>query len=270
MNNNNYSNNKNHIKNTFKESVINEWTLSNWEARVEQLPEVNAAGLVGITELTGGTINKTFKAITKKGTWVVRFNNDELPGIHRPTEAKVLEAIQPLTIAPKLIANNLKKGYLITEYFEGELWTQDDLNNPEKLMQLAMHLKPLHAIPFESKRTELVFRLVEYIHYFSKMDASLKSAINATVSELNKLGFWKKQSQLLHFDLNPLNIISEGEHIRIIDWEYAGAGHPVIEWCVIQSYAQNDLSKILSQFAAIDYHSKVQELIDLMMEMWDQ
>ncbi|WP_154222474.1 phosphotransferase [Marinicella rhabdoformis] len=263
------SNNRNDDKTTVvKDSVINDWGLNQWEEKVAELPEVRKAGYQSLTELIGGTINKTFKVKTQRGVYVVRFNNDELPGIHRQTEAQILEAIRPLNIAPKLIVNNFSKGYLITEYFEGEPWQSEDLKNPEKLMQLADKIAPLHQIQFQNKRSELVFRMVEYIHYFSEMDTSLKSSINAIVTELIHLGFWKKQSNLLHFDLNPMNIIDNGQDICILDWEFAGAGHPLIEWCVVQNYAGVDVSEFLPQFPHISYHKKVQELIKLMMEMW--
>ena len=242
--------------------------MNEWIGRIERLAEVKDAGLQDVVELTGGTINKTFKIKTKKGCWVVRFNNNELPGIHRPTEAKILELIRPLSIAPRLIANNVDQGYLITEFFEGELWQAEDLKNPQKLKQLSDKLGPLHRLEFQSKRTELVFRMVEYIHYFSQMDAKLKSAINTLVTELIYLGFWKKQNKLLHFDLNAMNIIDNGNDICILDWEYAGAGHPLVEWAIVQNYAGADISCDVPQFPHIGYHKKVQELINLMMEMW--
>ncbi len=261
-------NNSSSIKNSIKESVVQEWTLHEWGQRVALLPEVAAAGLLDIEALTHGTVNKSFKVTTNKGTWVVRFNNDELPGIHRPTEARILEAIQPLDLAPRLIANHVNQGYLITVFCEGTHWTQSDLSNPQQLRRLAEVLQPLHQIPFSCKRTELVFRLVEYIHYFTKMDDGLKSAINKTVSELSHMGFWQKQKQLLHFDLNPMNIICNGDELKIIDWEYAGVGHPIIEWSVIQNYAGVDIQAQIPEFFGIHYPEKVQKLIDLMMEMW--
>ena len=263
------SNNKDHNKPAvYKESLINDWCLSDWQEKVESLPEIKAAGFHSLIELTGGTINKTFKVKTRQGYFVVRFNNDELPGIHRSTEAQILEIIQPLSIAPKLVTNNFTNGYLITEYFEGEPWKEGDLKSPEKLRQLVEKMAPIHQIQFQSKRTELVFRMVEYIHYFSNMDSELKSAINTLVTELIHLGYWKKQNYLLHFDLNPMNIIDNGKDICILDWEYAGAGHSLTEWCVVQKYAGIDVSEFLPQFPHIGYHKKVQELINLMMEMW--
>ncbi len=253
---------------TYNASVINAWCLEDWEEKVEVLPEIKKAGFQSLTELTGGTINKTFKVKTRQGFLVVRFNNDELPGIHRPTEAQILETIQPLGVSPKLVVNNFSKGYLITEYFEGEPWQEGDLKKPEKLRKLVAKMAPLHQIKFQSKRTELVFRMVEYIHHFSNMDAELKSAINTLVTELIHLGYWKKQNCLLHFDLNPMNVIDNGEDICILDWEYAGAGHPLTEWCVVQNYAGIDVSDFLPHFPHIGYRKKVQELINLMMEMW--
>lgn len=234
---------------------------------ISTLPVVKNAGLLSIEPVHHGTINKTYQVHTQQGIWAARINQNTMPGINRSAEIDILKQIQHLNVAPAMVAYDSEQQYLITEWVSGNSWTPDDLANPELLRKLKAKLQPLHDIFYDNKATYLMARIMEYNLYFSGAADSLKQAINTSVKKLNKTGFWQKQNRLLHFDLHPGNIIGHDDPI-IIDWEYAGSGHPMLEWLVIQHYAESDISAFIPKMYQTAEFEEAHELISLLMELW--
>ncbi len=237
------------------------------EQQLLSIPAVKKAGLLSFEPACQGTINKTYQVETTLGRWAVRLNQNDMPGINRQREIDILTLIQGQDIGPDLIAHDVEKQCLITRWVEGDAWTTDDLANPDLLQRLKVKLGRLHQIHYNNKATYLMARIIEYILFFADASESLKKAISESVKALNQTGFWQKQNRLLHFDVHPYNIIGH-ENPIIIDWEYAGSGHPLLEWLIIQHYAEKDISEQIPRFNMPEEHKEASRLIDLLMELW--
>lgn len=237
------------------------------EQQLLNIPAIKKAGLLSYEPTCQGTVNKTFHVETTLGRWAVRLNENAMPGINRQREVEILSLIKGQDIGPELIAHDVENHYLITRWVDGESWTADDLSNPDLLHNLKVKLSRLHQIEYDNKATYLMARIIEYILFFADASESLKKAISDSVKALNQTGFWQKQNRLLHFDIHPYNIIGY-ENPIVIDWEYAGSGHPLLEWLIIQHYAKNDISELMPRFNMPDEQQEASRLIELLMELW--
>ncbi|VAW39531.1 hypothetical protein MNBD_GAMMA01-962 [hydrothermal vent metagenome] len=194
-----------------------------------QIPEIQQAGLLSYKKICAGTINQTFLVNTKQDKWIVRLNNTAIAGINRKHEALILDLIKPLNISPKIIANNLQREYLITKYIAQSNWSQQDCINQQQL--LINQLTKIHQIDLPTKLPKFSHRLEQYqqdARHLLGNDFKIKH--QKTIQKLEVLGFFNTH-KLIHFDLNHHNLLGTNP-LTIIDWEFAGSGHPIFD-CAI-------------------------------------
>jgi len=229
------------------------------------LPEIEAAGLLSFELIHPGTTNCNWKVHTQQGIWVVRKNAENVPGVDRHVEARVLKTIEPLQIAPKLIAVQPEQGYLITEFLEAHTWSAADCQRPELQARLFEALKSVHNIAINEPDTSVTARVEAYLKRAPEnIRDRYRDLLNEALWQVEQQGFFEQQ-RLCHYDLNHNNIVGYDD-IKILDWEFAGMAHPVLDVAVFGFYEQ--LQRInTAQNAAL--LSATQSLIRLLFEVWN-
>ncbi len=237
------------------------------ENRIQQIPEVQQAGLYRLIPIHHGITNSTYQAETGVGTWAIRLDHNTLPGVNRVVEAKLLQKVCQLGLAPAVVVHDLVAGYLVSHWVDEVVWTAEDFNNPQLLKRLAVKLQRLHQVVYNDPSTRLDCRIEHYLEAFDGISEDIEVAIRKTIDRLSLYGFWQQQNKLVHFDLNPGNIIGHDDPM-IIDWEFAGSGHPLFDWLVIQYYAPQNIP--LPSYVQLDCQEQkeVTRLIQLLMELW--
>ncbi|WP_395377437.1 choline/ethanolamine kinase family protein [Marinicella sp. W31] len=238
----------------------------NAQAYLSDLPEIRAAGLRAFESISIGTTNQNWKVETDEGVWVVRKNAVNVPGVDRHIEARILQLIEPLEIAPKLIAVNPKGGYLITEYLQGPAWATGDCANPALQKKLFEQLKPIHAIELNETSVSVRARVQQYLDLAPRqVKKQHQKQLYALLDDLEQLGFFEQQ-RLCHYDLNHTNIIGHNS-IKILDWEFVGSAHPILDMAVFCVYEQVDSIK---NSGNLELFQLTKKLVDLMFEVWHQ
>jgi thiamine kinase-like enzyme len=191
-------------------------------------------GKVAIEPLAGGITNQNFVVEDETGRYVARICK-ELPllGIDRRNEAACQETASRLGIAPELIHRG--EGLLISRHVSGQTLTSIDLQDLGMIGQVGETLRRLHDgwdtviglvlyfCPFQTIRT--------YVQSAVGLKAPLPDDIEELLHETHGLSLRLSpfRPALCHNDLLPANMIKSGKRLWLVDWEYAGMGHPLFD-----------------------------------------
>lgn len=238
---------------------------NSWHKKLNTIPAIKSAGLVSCEPLTQGKSNQVFKVVTKAGPWVIRINQAQA-GVDRKQENAVLKLIEPLNVFPNIIENNPDHGYLITEFIAEANWQKTDFTQTNKLTTLANQLAKFHTLTYQDDKNRLDNRLQDYLSSFDVVPEQLRIQTEQQIDILEKQQFWPACNTLCHYDLNPTNII--GKQAMFIDWEFAGQGHPLIDWLIMEYESGCDLSDHYPTNINKLWITPCKSLIQSMMTMW--
>lgn len=238
---------------------------NSWHKKLNTIPAIKSAGLISCEPLTQGKSNQVFKITTKAGQWVIRFNHAQA-GVHRDQEHTILKLIEPLDIHPNIIENNPQRGFLIQEYLAEPCWQKSDFTLPTQLTTLANQLAKFHTLTYQDDKNRLDNRLQDYLSSFDVVPEQLRIQTEQQIDILEKQQFWQACNTLCHYDLNPSNII--GQRAMIIDWEFAGQGHPLIDWLIMEYESGCDLHEYYPTNINKQWIVPCKSLIQSMMSLW--
>ncbi len=237
--------------------------------KLNNIEFIQEAGFIRAEAIKHGLNNHSFKAFTEQGIYFVRLNAT-ISGVDRCREALILDHIAPLLITPKVIINNLEDNYLITEWSTGKLWQRDDFKKLRLVTALKKQLSIFHAINYTDTEGQAGSRLDQrLLSYAINQNPTITARLKTHINKLQDLDFWAMNNYLTHFDLNPRNIIGRKPPL-LLDWEFAGQGHPLIDWLIIEHECAVDLS---THYQALDENNwlpSLRVLIQIMMQIWSK
>ena len=187
-----------------------------------------------IERISGGLSNHNFAVRTSGQSYFVRICQ-ELPllGVDRRNEIVCHQAASLRGLAPAIIHH--ERGVLITNFIEGRTLDPVAVRDPAMLPRLAALLGHLHEgwdlltgevlyfCAFQTVRT--------YARTAARLQATLPHDVDRILEDITVLSrrIAPFRPVLCHNDLLPANLIDDGERLWLIDWEYAGAGHPLFD-----------------------------------------
>ena len=235
--------------------------------RLQRIDFIAEAGLIEARPIKHGLNNHSFQVITEQGHYFVRFNA-VIAGVNRQRESKILTIIEPLAISPNVHVNDLQNNVLITDWCRGKLWQKQDFQNNAFVKTLADQLKQFHQIELTEQSLFTDSRLDKRLLNYSKNQKDrIKNHIHRHIDKLTELGFWQANQYLTHFDLNPRNIIGR-QPPMLLDWEFAGLGHPLIDWLIIEYESGQSLEDFYHRYDDNDWLPALRALIQIMMQIW--
>jgi len=197
---------------------------------------------VSIEPLPGGITNQNFRVESEGGTLVARVCR-ELPllGIDRRSEAAAQSAAARLGLAPELI--HQEEGLLVSRHLAGRTLAAADLQDFGLIAHVGSALRRLHDArdavtghlvyfcPFQTIRT--------YARSASELGARLPEGIDELLEDARSLvrRIGPFLPALCHNDLLPANLIWSDGRVWLIDWEYAGMGHPLFDLANVSANA---------------------------------
>uniref|UniRef100_UPI004056EA31 phosphotransferase n=1 Tax=Agathobacter sp. TaxID=2021311 RepID=UPI004056EA31 len=195
----------------------------------------------------GGLTNRTYKAETSNGIYVVR-----LPGegteeiIVRSDEKKSTELACDLGIDAKLHFFDGSTGEKITDYIvDSVTMNAEALRNDENIKKCAGIFKTLHT---SGADTEVPFDVIEmsntYEDFISRHGGTFYEDFHEVKAYINNI----KNSYMVnvkkvpcHNDALCENWVRQGEKMYLIDWEYAGMNDPM--WDLADVSIEADFSE---------------------------
>lgn len=235
--------------------------------RLQGIKFIAQAGLIEARPIKHGLNNHSFQVITEQGHYFVRFNA-VIAGVNRQRESKILSLIEPLAISPKVHVNDLQNNVLITDWCRGKLWQNQDFQNKTFVKTLADKLNRFHQIELTEQPLFTDSRLDKrLLNYAKNQKDRIKNHIHRHIDKLTELGFWQANQYLTHFDLNPRNIIGRKPPM-LLDWEFAGLGHPLIDWLIIEYESGQYLEDFYHHHNDNHWLPALRALIQIMMQIW--
>lgn len=230
---------------------------------MDELPLWGISPPKHIRALTSGLTNRSYMLETGNHKYVLRLNNNNALklGISRRNELRALTAIAGEDFAPDLVYACPNFSYLLTRHIDGLSFAEKAPNQYEKDMLS-------HIVEFYQQEIDLNLTPISYL---CQLQAYYQTALESNLIDTATADAWEQfQPKLEHFesvlpplifchgDLTPGNIIRHNGRIKIIDWEYACAGHPDID-----KLAANLIADTKDQ-----QYSITKEVIDWLARLW--
>jgi aminoglycoside phosphotransferase (APT) family kinase protein len=185
-----------------------------------------------ILPLSGGTSNCSYHVTTAASEFCVRVNDPTSAtlGANHELELQIQDGAAGISVAPRVVYFDSQHRFLITEFVDGRVWTEQDLQQAAQLAKLAATLQHVQQIlpplipPFDiAKRLHALLDVMPTVFVVEQVMA-LCSDIETDDS----------MPKVFHGDLSPANIIERpsGE-LCLLDWEYAGVGHADHDWAML-------------------------------------
>ncbi len=178
--------------------------------------------------LGGGITNHNLKVEVDGERFVLRVAGKDtaLLGIDRELELEATRAAAAAGIGPEVVAFVEPEGWLVTRFLDGEVPPLERMRKPELLRRVAQALRAFHDGPplrgtFDSFRVVERYRETALDRGGEVPPAFVWAQAVATRIEARR---GPRDPVPCHNDLLNANFLDDGEHLWIVDWEYAGMG----------------------------------------------
>ena len=192
------------------------------------------SGPISLQPLAGGITNRNYLVVDDNEQFVARIGGELLVlGIDRRNELQCHRAAESLGVAPPLVYG--ENGVLVSRYIPSRTLDPAAAQEPGLAPRLAGVLRQLHDgwdgvigdilffSPFQASRT--------YVATARRRGAVLPADIDEMLKSVHDLSrtIAPYIPALCHNDMLPANVLDDGRRIWIVDWEYAGMGHPLFD-----------------------------------------
>jgi len=206
--------------------------LDFWSSDVDPIP------------LDGGITNTNFTVDDQGDRFVVRVGDDiPIHGVMRFNEIAAARAAHAAGISPEIVYS--ADGIFIMRFIEGHTLTETEVREPQNLERIIPLIQACHEeIPKHFQGPALVFwpfhvcrnyvrtaregnsRMLDILPRFLDINEELEKSVGDI-----KLVFG-------HNDLLAANFIDDGQHIWLLDWDYAGYNSALFDLANLSSNNQ--------------------------------
>ena len=178
--------------------------------------------------LGGGITNHNLKVGVDGERFVLRVagKDTNLLGIDRSVELAATQAAAKLGIGPEVVEFVEPEGWLVTRFVDGEIPPVERMRTREMLGRVATALRAFHDGP----EIPGVFDSFSVVKTYRQTALARGGAVPADYDWAHGMAerIEAKRSTdaavPCHNDLLNANFLADGEHLCIVDWEYAGMG----------------------------------------------
>lgn len=153
-------------------------------------------------------------------------------GLDRAAELAVLRAAAAAGLGPACLDADPAGGRLLTEWLPGRAWSAGDLREPANLRRAAALLRQVHGLPPAGPVVDLAAAIDRYAALGGPLAPGAAREAREQLARClaADAGASAGGLCLCHNDPTPGNFIAAADgSLRLIDWEYAGLGHPAFD-----------------------------------------
>ena len=221
-------------------------------------------------ELKGGLTNRSYCIERGDETFVLRLNaaHTDAFNLDRVSEIRILKQAAAAGLAPELIFADTASGILLSRYVAGTTWDISDLDDDDKLEELAELLRRVHALPVSGvlfDATRVAKRYTENLgqHHGLHAFAVRCEEIIARISMSDTIC-------CCHNDIVAGNIIADSS-LKLLDWEYACDNDPMFDLASLIGYhnLNDDRQSVLFNAYVGGNDRGMKERLDTQIRLYD-
>ncbi len=205
------------------------------QADIRRLRELRSwHGPIAVEPMPGGITNRNYRVRDAGCDYAARLCVERpLLGIDRRNEVACQKAAHSMGIAPEVVHH--EDGVLISRYVSGRTLAAADVRDLGFLPRLAEVLRRLHGSWDRLTGAFLYFCAFQTVRSYAQTAFHLGARLPADIDEcLEDARRLSRQLApfvpvLCHNDLLASNIIADDGRVWLVDWEYAGMGHPLFD-----------------------------------------
>jgi thiamine kinase-like enzyme len=204
------------------------------ERALAAMPEWRDVAL-RVTPITTGITNRNYLVEADEEKFVVRLagRDTDLLGIDRAAEYEAGRAASAVGVGPQVVRWMPDHGCLVTRFVEGAHIQEEDLGHDDVLAAVVLSIRRFHACP-PIPSTFPVFRIVEdYREVAAGRGVAIPPAYDEAHETAGRIEASLSHAPMVpatcHNDLLNANFLREGDHVWLVDYEYAGVGDPFFD-----------------------------------------
>jgi thiamine kinase-like enzyme len=188
-----------------------------------------------IVPLGGGITNINLTVEDGARKYVVRLGED-IPehGVMRFNERAITRAAYAAGVSPGI--HHSEPGALVLDYVDAAPMAEEDLHDPETLVQVTQLIRKVHQdVTPQLRGPVLTFWVFHVLRDYAAFLTERGSPHGALLPDLMKEAEALEQAVgpvslvLGHNDLLPANILRGKDRLWLIDWEYGGFNSPLFD-----------------------------------------
>lgn len=218
-------------------------------------PDAGGVDAVQLRALGGGFSARSFLAVGGGRRHVLRLPvSGSVAWLDLATEARAMRAAADADLAPAVIAVDIEAGLLLTDYCE--TLRAPLVQQPTSIALIARLLRELHSLEVDLPVYSIDHFTATYLAALAQSPAHAPTAEEKRwADELTRLGRDFDASYaptaFCHNDLVAANILIDGAAARLIDFEYAGLGTPLLDLAslaAMNDFAETEKRQLLSEY----------------------
>lgn len=189
---------------------------------------------IELEPLPGGITNHNYVVRSGSQSYVARLGEDRaLLGIDRRNEVVCQRAAHALGVAPAVLHH--ESGVLISEHVNARTLTPADVRDEAFVPRLAAVLRTLHDGWDKLTGEVIYFSAFQTVRTYAgtarELKAKLPDDLGRLLDDARQLAGQVTPfvPVLCHNDLLAANILADERRVWLVDWEYAGMGHPLFD-----------------------------------------
>jgi thiamine kinase-like enzyme len=213
----------------------------------------------GVLPLEGGITNRNFRVNFGGTDYVLRLpgKDTELLGIDREAERLATKKAAELELGPKVAAMLDHPPCLVTCFVESRDVTAEELRKPDCLEDIGAALRRFHDSGLDLPTDFYVSQIADDYAEVSRgrggaVPEEFQQARDAARKVVKAVRKGEDhQPRPCHNDLLTANFLHDGEHLVIVDWEYAGMGDPFFDlgnFAVNNELGDDDEQRLLAAY----------------------
>lgn len=174
--------------------------------------------------------------------YVIRVLNANLSRQEKAREIATTQLFSERGVSPQVEYTDLANGIILMRYIQHQpKWMMP--MSQSKLIELARLLRVMHSIKLSSDTTQFAanHRMQQFEEKVHALTASpclgdILNKVLAAHTEILSLLSHQLDHTLCHYDLNPWNLLHDGQRLWAIDWEFSQVGHPLLDLATIANF----------------------------------
>jgi thiamine kinase-like enzyme len=197
-------------------------------------------GPISVEPLPGGITNFNYRVRSGDNAYVARLCVERiLLGIDRRNEIVCQRAAHAIGVAPEVVHH--EDGVLVSTHLDARTLDAAAVRDASFVPRLGALLRELHGAWDRLTGELLYFSAFQTVRTYARTARELHAALPDDIDDL------LEDARLLagqvapfvpvlcHNDLLAANILDDGARVWLVDWEYAGVGHPLFDLASVSS-----------------------------------